>query len=139
MKRRTFDLLGCLSAGGLVLLLAIPAAAQSLQAGAATSNITPEIGAPIVGGHLPAPSSHVHDDLHARCLVLDDGTTKLALVTCDFVGIHRNVCDAAKKRIEEQTGIPAKNILISATHTHSAASVQGSDRLNTAADLDDYQ
>jgi HEAT repeat protein len=101
--------------------------------------MTPDIGSPIVGGHLPVPSTHVHDDLHVRCLVLDDGKTRLALITCDVVGIHRNVCDAAKQQIEEQVGIPARNILISATHTHSAASVQGSDRLNTAADLDGYQ
>src|SRR5690348_14722781 len=115
----------CLIAA-LCSLFAAPLYAQSLKAGAATSNMTPDIGAPIVGGHLPVPSTHVHDDLHVRCLVLDDGKTKLALITCDVVGIHRNVCDAAKKQIEEQVGIPATNILISATHTHSAASVQGS-------------
>jgi len=113
--------------------------AQSLKAGAATSNITPPIGAQIVGGHLPVPSTHVHDDLHARCLVLDDGTTKLALVTCDVVGIHKLVCDEAKRLIQEKAGIPKENVLISATHTHSAASVQGKDRFKNPADLDDYQ
>ena len=98
---------------------------QSLKAGAATSNITPPIGAPIVGGHLPVPSTHVHDELHARCLVLDDGQTKLALVTCDVVGLHRLVCDEAKQLIQKEAGIPPSHVLISATHTHSAASVQG--------------
>ena len=65
----------------LVLAAASTASGQSLKAGAATSNITPPIGAEIVGGHLPVPSTHVHDELHVRCLVLDDGQTKLALVT----------------------------------------------------------
>ena len=50
------------------------------RAGAATSNITPDLGGDIVGGFVPVPATHVHDELHARCLVLDDGATKLALV-----------------------------------------------------------
>ena len=115
------------------------ASGQSLKAGAATSNITPPIGAEIVGGHLPVPSTHVHDELHVRCLVLDDGQTKLALVTCDVVGVHRLVCEEAKKQIQQHAGIPPANVLISATHTHSAASVQGQDRLKHTESLDDYQ
>jgi hypothetical protein len=125
-----------------VLCLVVPTPAvsgQSLKAGAAMSNITPPIGAQIVGGHLPVPSTHIHDELHARCLVLDDGRTKLALVTCDVVGLHRLVCDEAKKLIENEVGIPPSHVLISATHTHSAASVQGKDRLKQPETLDDYQ
>ncbi|HEV7222648.1 MAG TPA: hypothetical protein VGN42_08105, partial [Pirellulales bacterium] len=57
-----------------------PAAAGPFQAGAATSNITPRLGGEIIGGFAPFPSTHVHDELHARCLVLDDGQTRLALV-----------------------------------------------------------
>ena len=38
----------------------------ALKAGAATSNITPNLGANIVGGFKPAPSLHIHDELHAR-------------------------------------------------------------------------
>ena len=33
----------------------------------------------------------VHDELHARCLVLDDGSTKLAIVVCDN-GTPRSFC-----------------------------------------------
>ena len=114
-------------------------AADSLQAGAATSNITPPLGEPIVGGFTPFPSKHIHDELHARCLVLDDGRTKLALVVCDLLGIHRLVSDEARRLIEKQTGIPAANVMISATHTHSASSALGKDRFKHEQDLDDYQ
>ena len=48
-------------------------AKPGLQAGAATSNITPLLGGDIIGGFVPFPSTNVHDELHARCLVLDDG------------------------------------------------------------------
>ena len=47
-----------------------------LRAGAATSNITPSLGALRVGSFAPYPSVHVHDELHARCLVLDDGVAE---------------------------------------------------------------
>lgn len=114
-------------------------AEPSLRAGAATSNITPEIGREIVGGFVPFPSTHIHDELHARCLVLDDGRTKLALVVCDLLGIHRAVSDEARRLIAERHGIPRECVLISATHTHSASSALGSDRLRPDQEPDDYQ
>ena len=110
-----------------------------LKAGAATSNITPPLGGGIIGGFLPIPSEHVHDELHARCLVLDDGTTRLALVVCDILGIHRVVSDEARRLIQEQLGIPKENVLISATHTHSACSALGSNRYKTQVQPDEYQ
>lgn len=109
------------------------------RAGAATSNITPAIGGGIVGGFAPVPSTDIHDELHARCLVLDDGRTQLALVVCDLLGIHRGVSDAARSRIQQQTGIPATHVLISATHTHSATSALGAPRYQLEIPLDDYQ
>jgi hypothetical protein len=116
-----------------------PVRAQQFRAGAATSNITPEIGSQIVGGFAPFPSTHVHDELHARCLVLDDGKTRLALVVCDLLGIHRGVSDEARRIIQERLGIPRENVLISATHTHSAASALGRDRFQHDQELDEYQ
>ena len=78
-------------------LIALPAIGdEPFRAGAATSNITPPIGAEVIGGFVPFPSKHVHDELHARCLVLDDGRTKLALVVCDLLGIHRVVSGEAR-------------------------------------------
>ena len=88
---------------------------------------------------MPFPSKHVHDELHARCLVLDDGTTKLALVVCDLLGIHRAVSDEARRLITEKTGIPRDNVMISATHTHSASSALGQDRLRPEQTVDEYQ
>src|SRR5262245_53704055 len=87
----------------LVMLIAASASgAEPFQAGAATSNITPPIGEEIIGGFVPSPSKHIHDELHARCLVLDDGRTKLAMVVCDLLGVHRVVSDAARKLITEK-------------------------------------
>src|SRR5690606_33843106 len=71
-----------------------------LLAGAATSNITPPLGTLIVGGFAPYPSVHVHDELHARALVLNDGRTTLALVVCDVLGMHRSVSVEARRMIQ---------------------------------------
>src|SRR5687767_4942451 len=129
-----------------LLLLSLAAAvslhaadAPPLQAGAATSNITPELGGDVVGGFLPFPATHIHDELHARCLVLDDGKTKLALVVCDLLGMHRSLSIEARRLIQEATGIPPENVMVSATHTHSAASALGASRFGSDQPLDDYQ
>jgi hypothetical protein len=115
--------------------------APVFRAGAATSNITPEIGGAIVGGFSPFPSKHIHDELHARCLVLDDGITKLALVVCDLLGLHRSLSVRARELIEAETGIPATHVLISATHTHSAISAMSGPVRQYTSDLEltDYQ
>ena len=68
-----------------------------LQAGAATSNITPPLGTLRVGSFAPYPTVHVHDELLARCLVLSDGKTTLALVVCDVLGFHRSVSIEARR------------------------------------------
>ncbi len=123
----------------VLLLLENVNSAADLKAGAATSNITPPLGLPIIGGFSPAPSTQIHDELHARCLVLDDGETKLALVICDLLGVHYLVSQEARRQIEETLQIPPANVLIAATHTHSASSALGTDRLRYEQKLDDYQ
>ena len=96
------------------------------KAGAATCNITPFLGGGIVGNFgTPPPATYIHDELHARCLVLDDGTTQLIFIIADIIGLNRNLTDETKRLIFEQTNIPPRNIMISATHTHSATSAQG--------------
>jgi hypothetical protein len=130
-----------LFAFGLIYAAGIwsPASAGQFQAGAATSNITPDIGSEIIGGFVPFPSMHIHDELHARCLVLDDGETRLALVVCDLLGIDRIVSEEARKQIAKRHGIAPERVLISATHTHSASSALGEDSRKLNQTADDYQ
>jgi hypothetical protein len=99
---------------------AAPAAATGqFHAGAAASVITPRLGISINGYFNDRLAQDVHDELHARCLVLDDGKTRLAIVVCDSCMIPRSVMDAAKELIAQRCGIPAPHVLISATHTHT--------------------
>ena len=119
------------SAATIAGLLATPskgagAEPGQLHAGAANSNITLPLGATnggvIARGGL---ARGVHDELWARCLVLDDGNTQLAFAVCDVRMIGREVVDVAKQLVHQSIGLPADHILISATHTHSAPGVVG--------------
>ena len=97
-----------------------PLFAGELSAGAATSNITPRMGVPLDGTIMQiGPARDVNDELHASCLVLGDGESRLAIVVVDNTMISREVLDQAKAEIEQFTGIPPSRVCISATHTHS--------------------
>ena len=63
----------------------------------------------------------MHDELHARCLALDDGHSKLVLVVCDLRHMSAEVAAGAKQIIRQTTGIPPERVLISATHTHTSS------------------
>ena len=120
-------------------VLGVSAAASAFRAGAATSNITPFLSDGIVGGWTAPPATHIHDELHVRCLVLDDGTTRLAFGVVDNVQIPRTVFDAAKELIRETTGLPPSHVMLSATHTHSSASARGKSALLFGQPFDEYQ
>lgn len=92
------------------------------RAGAAVGDITPDLGATIIGGFSPIPAKHIRDPLQVRALVLDDGGQRIAIVVCDNIGLPREVCDEAKRLTKELTGLDPTQVLIAATHTHSAAS-----------------
>ncbi|HUY34861.1 MAG TPA: hypothetical protein VMV69_19095 [Pirellulales bacterium] len=94
--------------------------AKPLRAGAATSNITPSLGCSLNGGMNDRNATRVHDELHARCLVLDDGDTLLGLVVCDNCAIPTDVIDAAKHAVHAHARMLPDHMLVSATHTHSA-------------------
>jgi len=75
-----------------------PGAGRVLRGGAFAQDITPQkLPISINGGYTDRLVTSVHDRLHARCLVLDDGTTKLVIVVCDSCALSRGVVDAAKQ------------------------------------------
>lgn len=93
--------------------------ARVFRAGAAASNITPKLGTSINGNMRDGRAAQIHDELHARCLVLDDGQNRLAFAVTDSCMLPREVTDAARRFVHEETGLPEDHILISATHSHS--------------------
>jgi neutral ceramidase len=117
------------------------APAKVFRAGAAISDITPFLGSEIVGNFAPRPiAEHIHDPLRARCLVLDDGETKLVFVTVDNVGVSRGTFEEAKRLIHAKTGLPRASMLMSSTHTHSGVSARAdAPKGGKFGQLDEYQ
>lgn len=100
------------------------AAERVFRAGAYAVDITPTNFPVIInGGFLPASATNVHDPLHARCLVLDDGEARIGIGVIDTCVIPRELADRAKALIQEATGLRADRLLLSATHTHYAPSL----------------
>ncbi|MBI3882442.1 MAG: hypothetical protein HY301_20580 [Verrucomicrobia bacterium] len=124
MKHLLLTLAAIITVGGAHCSAAKASGPGMLRAGAATSNVTPPLGSSINGGFQDGKAAHIHDELHARCLALDDGTTKLALVVVDSCVIGRGVFDDAKRQVQEATGLPMENMTMSATHSHSCGTLQ---------------
>jgi hypothetical protein len=87
-----------------------------LTAGAAEITITPPIGTPAIG--TIQRSSGVNDDLWARALVLDDGATRVAIVSADLIGMDFVLADAVRAAIRTTTGIVTA--FVHCTHNHSS-------------------
>lgn len=91
-----------------------------LKVGAAVIDITPPVGTPLDGyGGRTDVSLGIHDPLYARCLYLDDGATRLAIVACDLVGVGRALVARTRELIAERPGLGPECVLIAATHTHA--------------------
>lgn len=113
------------------LLLAARDASAELRAAAAIVDITPQQFPVFINGGFTARKGEPRD-VKARAVVLDDGTTKIALVVADSCILPKDLIDASKSLAADRTGIPADHIMISATHTHTAPSAISA--LGTPAD-----
>jgi hypothetical protein len=106
-----------------------------LKAGAATRIITPDPLIPVSGGvGTPSPVTEKNGDLYVRALVFEKGSERIAIVNIDNIGWPAVLGDKSRALIK---GIPAENILIGVTHTHSAPDAYGfpDENGNIGADL----
>lgn len=90
-----------------------------LRGAMAQANITPPVGGRLAGHFYEILSTGVHDSLWAKAIVLQQGNEKVALVFCDLIGLTLNISTNARSQASAETGIPVKNILIAAVHSHT--------------------
>jgi hypothetical protein len=94
-----------------------------LKGGCAKVNITPPLGIPLIGSY-GKPSDDILDELYAKALVLNDGSTTLAIVSVDLLYTPlEEITNPVREIIREKIGIPEQNVLVCATHTHSGPEV----------------
>jgi hypothetical protein len=99
--------------------------ATGLRIGAAEIDITPPVGYRMAGYFNERISTGVHDPLHAKAIVLQQGRDQLALVSCDLVGVQLSDTASARAQASEHTGIPVSHIVICATHSHTGPLYEG--------------
>ncbi len=107
----------------------------AFRAGFAVRDVTPEKLLPVSGGVGPSdPVTRKIGRLTVRAMVLENEGTRVAICSVDFLGFPGVLCNKVRAKVP---GIPAANILIGATHTHSAPDCYGfpDQTGKTAADL----
>jgi hypothetical protein len=102
-----------------LLALALPATAAGLTAGAAAADITPPPGCPMAGYYSARGAEGTHDPLMAKALVFEKDGVRVALVALDLISTTRGLTEETRELVEKQTGIPAKHVMLSATHSHT--------------------
>ncbi len=91
-----------------------------LHAGVGRTTITPPLDTPLIGyGGRVRGADAVRDDIYATTLVLSDGNTTVALVTCDLCALPIQQVRNVQRLIEERTGIPPAHVMINTSHAHS--------------------
>ncbi len=97
---------------------------RAFRVGISQVDITPEkLPVSMLGSFADRPATTVHDPLYVRTLVLDDGKLRVAIAVCDICAVPRELFDEAKQRAAQSTGIPRQQMLMAATHTHTAPAV----------------
>ena len=105
------------------LCLASLDAAAAFRAGIAVRNVTPDPLLPVTGGIGPShATTRKEGELTVRALVFEEGTNRVAIVSADFLGFPAVLGNKVRAAAQ---GIPASNILIGSTHTHSAPDCYG--------------
>ncbi len=103
-----------------------------MRAAASAARI-PADNSMVIGGSIQARFAKTEEgELRASVLVVETDI-KIALVSCDVLALQKDIVDDLCEEIEEETGIPHENILVTATHTHHApttVSVHGYERDN---------
>jgi len=108
--------------------LAFAADRGTLRAGAARVDITPAPGAALpMSGYANRTEGFkaIHDNIYARAIVLDDGTTQAAIVAWELIFVPSKVWEELSQRIRREAGIRPENLLVAAVHDHGAPSLAG--------------
>jgi neutral ceramidase len=108
-----------------LVLFALTAHAAPLRLGTAAVKVTPLVGTPMAGYYNTRLAEGTHDELFSKVLVFEQDGTKMALVALDLVSLPRYTVEEARKLIAQTTGVPAANVMLSATHSHTGPVLSG--------------
>jgi len=81
--------------------------------------ITPPLGESMPGYYMERIADDVQDKLYAKAFAAESGGEKIALVVLDCVELPTKYADAIAARVMKYNDIPADNIAVCATHSHT--------------------
>jgi neutral ceramidase len=88
--------------------------------GAASVDITPTTPQFMIGYFRTKPSEGVYHPIYAKVLYMTDGEKEAVLVAADNLFFCDETTPSFRRAISAACGVPAGNIVMSATHTHCA-------------------
>lgn len=92
--------------------------AGQFKVGVGKRIITPDPLLPVTGGLGPgSPTREKQGDLYARAVVFQKDDTTFAVVSMDLLGFPSVLSDRVRAKVPK---VPARNLMIGSTHTHSA-------------------
>ena len=94
-----------------------------LLAGEGVVDITPPLGIEMGGFHRPPGKERriksIRQPAAVRALVVQFGETQVAICSLDVAAVGQEMAVRVRNEVARQTGIPASNVRVCATHTHS--------------------
>lgn len=106
---------------------------KQLLVGWATTSITPERPAFLIGQLYYRVSRYVHDPITATALVLTNGDDEVIFLSADMESISADICEAVRKNLDSWNSIKANKICFSATHSHTSTYVRDERRAGIIA------
>jgi hypothetical protein len=93
---------------------------RSLRVGVGKSDITPPVGIELTGYVARRGKSRgIRDRLFSKALLLEQGDKRILLIANDLLSIGKDLSRRIKSLIEKKLGFASKDVVITATHTHS--------------------
>ena len=93
--------------------------AGKMSIGVAREIITPKLGGLFMGYGSDKPSTAIHDDLAVTALSMTYEGNSVLLMSVNVCLIGNNLCEKLRLLCGESAGIPASQVILAATHTHS--------------------
>ena len=98
---------------------------KTLKIGISKKDVTPAIGTALFGYIPDFFSTSVHDRLNVTVLYIGQSEVKVLIVSADNGEISTVLTDRIREKLSADSGIPRENIIVAATHTHSAPNLSG--------------
>lgn len=93
---------------------------EQLYFGAAAGNINPQTPLPLAGYFRFRVAEEIWDDLEVRALLFRQGGTWSAIVQFDLLTVSTELAEAFYREIADIAELSPENMIVTATHTHTA-------------------